>query len=163
MAIITQLDACTPGALKAPVVPKAQRVAGYLDGPCQWPGSGWSDFPGIPKVRITTVANDLADVFDYEHGTASLRMVRGAVAVRARVYLPSAVYVDQANWETAFGELQGLPVVWWVAAWGASSWPVLRAGSRTIRAAAWQEASLKYWDVSRVNDAAWPVLGEPAP
>ena len=164
MAIITQLDACTPGALKAPGLPKAQRVAGYLDGPCQWPGSGWSEFPGVPKVRITDRANDLADVFDYERGTASLRMVRGAVVVRARVYLPSAVYVAESNWETALGDLQGLPVVWWVAAWGASTWPVLRGvGGHIIKAAAWQEISMPDWDLSHVDDVAWPVLGEPAP
>lgn len=161
--IITQLDACRPEALKAPGVPKAERVAGYLDGPCQWPAPGWSAFPGVPKVRISDQADVLADVFDWEHGTASLRMVRGSVAFRAGACLPSAVYVAESGWDMAAGVLVGLPIVWWVAAWGAASWPVLHVGSRTIRAAAWQEVSMPDWDLSHVDDVAWPVLGEPAP
>lgn len=158
--IVTQYDACTPYALDKV---KADRIAGYLDGDCQWPSHGWSMFPGIPKVRITTRANDLADCYDWEKGTAPLSTVKVQVFFRSKAYLPSAVYCSEDHWEDAYVKLEGLPIVWWVAAWGASAWPTLRVGGRTIKAAAWQEISLPTYDVSRVDSTAWPVLGEPAP
>lgn len=164
MTIVEQYDACNPDNLAFVNGHKSSvRVAGYLDGPCVWPGEGWSKFPGRPKVRITTTANDLADVYDWEHGTAPLSAVKAQVLFRAKAYLPSAVYCDEASWEEAFGKLEGLPVVWWVAAWGAAAWPVLKVGARTIRAAAWQELSWPTYDASHVDAEAWPVLGEPAP
>ena len=120
-------------------------------------------FRGKPKVRITTQGNVLADVFDWERGTVGLSTVRGAILTRAGVYLPSAVYCSLSSWETAIHALWDLPVVWWVAAWGAPSWPTVTVNGRTYRAAAWQYASLPKWDVSHVDDVAWPVHGEPAP
>ena len=158
--IVNQYDACNPYALDKV---KADRVAGYLDGPCAWPAHGWSMFPGIPKVRITTTANLLADAYDWEKGTAPLFAVKAQITFRSKAYLPSAVYCSEDKWEDAYKALEGLPIVWWVAAWDATDWPVLKVGSKTIRAAAWQYASFPTYDASRVDDVAWPVYGEPAP
>lgn len=109
----TMFDACDPANI--PTLP--QMVAGYLDGPCKdnWQGPAWSRWPRAQKVRITDEANPLADVFDYERGTAPLAQVRTAVADRAKAYLPSVVYVNESNWSTAKQDLRGLPVAWWVA------------------------------------------------
>lgn len=97
--MITMFDGCDPA--KLPKLP--QMVAGYIDGPCKWPGAGWSMFPHARKVRISIEGNELADVFDWEHGTAPLAVVRASVAYRARAYLPSVVYCSLATWETARG------------------------------------------------------------
>ena len=162
--IVEQYDDCSPDNLAfVGAQPHEVRVAGYLDGPCVWPAKGWSMFPGRPKVRLTTTANDLADAYDWEKGTAPLSAVKAQVLFRSKAYLPSAVYCDQSHWESAYARLEGLPIVWWVAAWGAADWPVLKVGGKTIRAAAWQYASLPDYDVSHVDAVAWPVLGEPAP
>ena len=158
--IIEQYDACDPHALKGF---GGGRRAGYVDGECKWPAEGWSMFPGVPKVRISVLANDLADVYDWEKGTAPLSSVRAVVLFRSLVYLPSAVYCSQSSWPAAAAALEGLPVVWWVAGWSTKTWPVLEIAGKTIRAAAWQFASLPTYDVSRVDTTAWPVQGEPAP
>ena len=137
-------DGCDPVNLPR----KARVVAGYIDGPCRWPPGGWSAFPKARKVRITTTANVLADVFDWERGTASLGRVRQAVLDRSFAYLPSVIYVSLSKWAVAEAALEGLSVAWWVADWTGE--PHLPAG-----AVACQYASLADYDVSVVSPA-WP-------
>ena len=140
----TMFDACNPDNI--PKLP--QMVAGYLDGPCKWPGEGWSRWPRAVKVRISTQANVLADVFDWEQGTAALGAVRQSVASRARAYLPSVVYCSLSRWPLAKSQLEGLPVAWWVADW--TGHEHLVAGS-----VATQWGSSPDYDVSAVADS-WP-------
>ena len=141
---LTMWDGCNPIDLPR----KARMVAGYIDGPCKWPPEGWSTFPEARKVRITTTANPLADVFDWERGTASLSQVRQAVLDRADAYLPSVVYVSVSEWAVAKAAVDLLPVAWWVADW--TGRPHLPAGT-----VACQYASLADYDLSVVS-RAWP-------
>lgn len=148
---LTMFDGCDPTKLPKlppPRVAGGQMVAGYLDGPCRWPGSGWSAFPHARKVRISIEANVLADVFDWENGTASLTVVRHSIALRAQVYLPSVVYCSRSRWEIAKQDLSGLPVAWWVADWTGKEHLV--EGS-----VATQWARYPYYDVSIVAPG-WP-------
>ena len=144
MAPLTMFDACNPS--KLPKLPKM--IAGYIDGPCKWPGAGWSMFPTATKVRISVEANELADVFDWEQGTSPLSAVRQAIEHRAQAYLPSVVYCSLASWPTAKRNLGGLPIAWWVADWTGVEHCV--AG-----ATATQWASLADYDISAVLPS-WP-------
>ena len=144
LGCVTMWDACDP----AHIGPHARVVAGYLDGPCKWPPEGWSMFPRARKVRITTLANPLADVFDWEAGTVGLDAVRAAVMDRMDAYLPSVVYCSASKWAAAKAAVDLLPVAWWVADW--TGQPHLPAG-----AVACQYASLTDYDLSVVSPA-WP-------
>ena len=158
IAPIVQYDACRPAAIPTPN--KNERVAGYVDGPCEWPADGWSQFPGIVKVRITIEGDPLADVYDWELGTAPLSVVRTRIATRRDDELASGVYVNESHWAEAVGALRDLPIVWWVAAWRAydpTEWPTLTVPTGTIRAAAWQHYSGPTYDLSAVDAAAWPA------
>ena len=139
----TMFDGCNPANLPK----RPQMVAGYLDGPCRWPGEGWSRWPNAVKVRISIEANVLADVFDWEQGTAPLGAVRTAIEHRAQVYLPSVVYCSLASWPTAKRNLGGLPIAWWVADWTGVE-------HRVEGAIATQWASLANYDISVV--LGWP-------
>lgn len=149
MFTIPMFDACLPG--NVPGKGSSAWVAGYLDGPCKWPGEGWSAFPLRRKVRITTQANELADVFDWEHGTATLTSVRYAIEYRARSYLASVVYCSFLTWDTAKSALNGLPVAWWVADWTGKDHLV--PGS-----VATQWGSFPTYDASTVDRNGWPKL-----
>ena len=140
----TMFDGCNPANLPK----RPQMVAGYLDGPCRWPGEGWSRWPNAVKVRISIEANVLADVFDWENGTVALPLVADAVRKRAAAYLPSVVYCSLSNWDTAKQQLANLPVAWWVADW--TGHEHLVAGS-----VATQWGSYPSYDISTVAES-WP-------
>jgi hypothetical protein len=157
MTLITMLDAASPGFLAhtSSATPPFDAVAGYIDGGGTWAGNYWSAFPTKRKIRISVEANPLADVFDFETGTAGLLSIKDSVIERAEAYIASVVYCQLSNWQTCKNALDGLPVAWWVAAWVTGTPP-----SRPMAGAcAWQYKggpSLDF-DTSVVDTSLWPA------
>lgn len=121
MAYLTGYDACDYRDIPRKI---GRRIAvfPYLDGPCKWPAEAFTAFrstllrPVAGLWRITTEANELAEVFDWEAGTAPLALVNDAIAKRSAAYLPSVVYVSLSKWDDAKAAVR-FPVAWWVADW----------------------------------------------
>lgn len=160
--LITGYDSAAPQN-----IPKgAQCVLGEIDESYAWAARWWTAFRDARKFRISLLANVLADVFDFENGSAPLFDVRNAVAERASVYLPSVLYCDIANLETAEQKLINLPVAWWIAwPWGqgkpANFDPLevklAELGISHIKPVGWQHTwNGNLYDESLIDIEAWP-------
>lgn len=150
-AFDTTGESRTPAQIRALIPRNPAVVMGYIDGLARWPAGAWSMFPKARKIRISIEANPLADVFDFENGTAGLDKVAQAVELRSAAYLASVVYVSESRWGEAKSALVNLPVAWFIAAWGGPPPSAPMAG-----AVAWQWFSGPEFDESVVSPSAWP-------
>ena len=150
--IVRMLDSVSPGAIPL----DAQAVAGYIDGSMsRWPAQAWSHWPAsTPRVRISVMADPLADVMDVERGNASVSQVASAITHRAGAGLPTVVYCSLGR----FGLLRKqLPAAagWWVANWTGIPPATLPAGACAVQFAD-PPKSGGQWDASVVDTALWP-------
>lgn len=126
-------------------------VAGYIDGKVSaWPSAAWSRFEA-GAVRISVLANPLADVFDVEKGNVGAGPVQAAIVERSKAGLLSVVYTSRSQWTSVRADLAevGEWVRWFIADW--TGQPHLLPGSVGT-----QYASLAGYDESLIDTATWP-------
>ncbi len=149
--------------------PRAEMVAGYVNGSYAWTQAEWDLFPHAVKVQVTvTAAADAGDVLDVESGDATPEQTAGWIRMRkaAGYYRPS-IYCNLASIpavrQGTGAYILGRDYDIWVADWTGSPHQVTAPGLPEATCSATQYQNTADYDLSVVYDAGWPHRTAPEP